>query len=390
MKTGRIQAVRQIIALALVLVSGGAVQAEPEPKVTSPPFTTPSGTTSEVSDPEIAYPIVFNSTAELEELGLSLDWPPSEIDTELKAPRFPNGCYLYRGQDRDHVVSVSDDFLAVYRAIGFSRESLCMALVSEARFDPETGERLPTFVLRDDDVLDRHLDELNPDAMTPEVLENYVPSQFATKGAFKAAIQMLKDRKFSGFDEDQLSVLVPATHHTYELPLRVPPCFKNGTPFLDCNWRYGLKSGRKLSSKAPRKYREAGQRVDQQIKAYIASGTGQRPYEHGDPYGQDTPAVKSYLPIDRLVRGREPGVTATWPHVLTLDIPDDDVEWAEPVAWYAASSAFPRGYGYALYAWSGYAETGGPAVSAGGLKMAFDGTRTSSLVKLARLKKILK
>lgn len=390
MKTGGMQGLLYGVALAVILATGGTGQAEPEPKVNSPAVTTPSGALRDAGDTEIDYPVVFNSTAELEDLGLSLDWPPSEIDTELKAPRFPNGCYLYRGQDRDHVISVSDDFLAAYRAIGFSRESLCMALVSEARFDPETGERLPTYVLRDDSVLDRHLDNLNPDAMTPEVLGNYVPPIFATKRALKAAIKRLKARSFSGLDETQLSVLVPATHHTYELPLRVPPCFKNGTPFLDCNWRFGLKSGRKLSARAPAKYREAGERVDQQIKAYIASGTGQRPYEDGDPYGQDTPAVKSYLPIDRLVRMREPGVDATWPHVLMLDIPEDDIEWADPVAWYAASSAFPSGYGYALYAWSAYAESGGPAVSAAGLKMAFDGTRTSSLVKLARLKKILK
>ncbi len=352
-------------------------------------LVTVSNGPASADDPVITYPVVFNSTAELEELGLSLDWPPSEIDTELKAPRFANGCYLYRGQDRDHVVSVSDDFLAAYRAIGFSRESLCMALVSEARFDPETGDRLPTFVLRDDSVLDRHLDDLNPDAMTPEVLGNYVPPIFATKSTFKAAIKRLKARTFSGLDETQLSVLVPASHHTFELPLRVPPCFKNGTPFLDCNWRFGLKSGRKLSARAPIKYREVGDALDKAIKAHMTTGDGKSPYEPDDPYFKPSPAVQKYLHIERLFADSlEPGVSFN-ANQLVLNLPETLSDWAGPAAWYAKSPNLPRGYGYALYAWSAYAESGGPAVSAAGLRMAFDATRRATHSKLVSLKSIV-
>jgi hypothetical protein len=343
----------------------------------------------DLAGPEIKFPIVFTAKTDLEDLGLSLDWPPPLVDEVWRAPRFPNGCYLYRGQDRDHLISISSEFLDLYKAKGFSRESLCMALVSEARFNPETGARLATYVLRDDQVLEKHLNWLIRDGMNPDELSNYVPSLFNSKSALQDAIKRVQRRDFHGLTDDQASVLVPEEHHTFELPLQVPDCFKNGTPFLDCNWKYGLKSGKKLSGQAPKRYREVGELLDKQIKAYIASGQGERPYDALDPYFKDSARNGTYLLIERLVAVPEPDVNTVSPSRLLLDVPEEMVEWAAPVAWYATSPSLPRGYGYALYAWSSYAEQGGPAVSVTTLRAAFDSDKRSSLITPARLQKIL-
>jgi hypothetical protein len=349
-------------------------------------------------EPAIDYPVVFTSNSELEGLGLSLDWPPPKLIDALKLPRFPNGCYLYRGRDRDHLISMSDEFLARHIARGFSRESLCMALVSEARFDPETGQRLVTYVLRNDETLDRHLDSLSSDRISPQQLGDLVPGVFSSKVELAQAVAVVRKREFSALTDDQIAMLVPDGLHSFELPLEVPDCFKNGTPLLDCRWTYGLKSGRKLSAKAPTKYREAGELIAQQIQQHIASGAGQRPYATGDPYARDTPANRSYTTIDRLVRTAAHGTPDTWPYVLTLNVPDDTAEWCEPVAWYATSPALPRGYGYALFAWSAYSDnvwsvsedSRGPAVSVASLRTAFDPTKRATHSKLIRVKAALR
>lgn len=350
-----------------------------------------SATSSAAEETEIAYPIVFTRVADLEQLGLSLDWPPPERSESAlpRTPHFKNGCYLYYGQDRDHLISVSDAFLDRYKARGFSRESLCLGLISEARFDPETGRRLPTYVLRDDAELDRHLERLDPARMSPEDLANYVPAFFKTRRSFEHAIEQLKRREFGNLSDDQVSILVPPTHHTYELPLKLPDCFKNGTPMLDCTWTYGLKSGRKLSAQAPRRYREAGEIADRILKAYIASGQGRRPYDPADATYQEAVAKRTYLLIDRLVAVPEPEVKHDQPWIVELPVSSDLAEWATPVAWYVTSPALPRGYGYALYAWSAFAESGGPAVSAAGLLTAFDGRLSSTRISPGRLIKVL-
>ena len=340
------------------------------------------------AEPAIEYPIVFTDNSRLEDLGLSLDWPPATSDI-VRPPHFKNGCYLYRGQDREHLISISDEFLARYKAKGFSRESLCLALVSEARFDPETGIRLPTYVLRNDAVLEKWLEELDPGKMTAEELANFVPGLFASKAAFQKAINRAKQRHFSGLDMDQTSALVPAGHHTYELPLKVPDCFRNGTPYLDCNWKYGLKSGKKLSEQAPKRYLEVGELLDQQLKVRIATGKGHSPYEPGDPYYKDSLSNGTYLLIDGLVEVTEPGVDWVAPSAHIFEVPERLLGWAESIAWFATSSSFPRGYGYALYAWSAFAEKGGPAVSLVTLRAAFDGEKRSSRISKASLNKIL-
>ncbi len=339
------------------------------------------------ADPAPQFPIVFTDMADLQALGLSLDWPPPMSDIQsgaakpLNPPKFANTCYWYAGPHTQYILSLSDEFLAGYTAKGFSRESLCMALVSEARFDPETGARLPTYVYRDDRVLTAHLADLNPTKLTEERRGWLMPGTFANDADLEAAITRVGNGDLSGLTDEQASALIPDDHATVELPLKVPACFKNGAPLLDCNWKYGLKTGKKLSKQAPLRYREVGEALDIQINADIARGTGTRLYTHSHS------SHETYLLMDRFVTAIHNFADDPNDSALFLVVSEPLMEWAGPVAWYAASPALPRGYGYALYAYAEGFGDGGVTVSS--LLATFDGGRSSSKFNPARLKALL-
>ena len=91
---------------------------------------------------ELRYPLSL-SVGELSDrfgIGLAMG------DEADRPPAFPHVCYGYGGVAVYHL-SVSQVFLARYLGRGFTRESLCLALVSGVRFDPDTGRRLPTYVV---------------------------------------------------------------------------------------------------------------------------------------------------------------------------------------------------------------------------------------------------
>lgn len=95
---------------------------------------------------------------------------------------FPNRCptkiydYGSKSFSERYRLSISDAMINHFKARGFSLEALCMALLSPIRFDSDTGKQLSL-----------------------------------------ASI------------EDENGML---------MPLNVPDCFKNGTPFLDCTLNY--------------------------------------------------------------------------------------------------------------------------------------------------------
>ena len=73
---------------------------------------------------------------------------------------FETGCYHF-GEGGAVNISISAELLAYYVQQGFSRRSLCMALISAIRFDPETGRRLATYVvIYDLKELRRHPDDM--------------------------------------------------------------------------------------------------------------------------------------------------------------------------------------------------------------------------------------
>jgi hypothetical protein len=159
------------------------------------------------------YPLVFDKAKVLRTLGLVVR--PYTSDAE-DTQAFPTRCYYYG--DGSYDISLSDDLLARFKVRGFSRRSLCMALVSEMRFDPETGQRLPTYIVANVESLSQ---------------PGYVPG---------------------------------AGELTAELPLDVQDCFKNGTPYADCRIQYDPMTGRKLTARQTQAYKQAGAALDKKLR----------------------------------------------------------------------------------------------------------------------------
>lgn len=290
---------------------------------------------SATAQDQVRFPVVFESSAQMRPLGISIK--TYEGDGAAKPP-LKNTCYHYGEASTVYLISYSDEFLERYRRRGFSRESLCLALVSQTRFDPETGKRLPTYVL----VHPKHLEA-------------------ALKG---------KDRaRLTKADLDMLSERGVMTD---ELPLIVPDCFKNGTPFLDCNMRFGPTTGVPVRAVTRKRFRDFGEAYDRQVVDAIKSGKELNAADAGD--------VAPYLPIagywglGELYEGQPKSVM----------VPDAIWEGGAPfpLTWTVLSPNLPRGYGYALHA------TGelGPGVSTGALRSVLGEKRsqvsTSSLRRM--------
>lgn len=283
----------------------------------------------------VEYPIVFNGSAGLIELGLSLSIP----DDKTK-PAFANTCYKYGGEASTvYLLSISDPFLARWTKRGFTRESLCLALVSEARFDPETGKRLPTYIVRHEDRIKAEFKGRDPTKLT--------------------------NREIDALTESGLM--------TAELPLAVPNCFKNGTPYFDCTWSYGMKSGRKLPQATVDLMRRFGKELDQFARDAIANGK-----DIGGLFSED---AAPFLPITGywgqgpIYSGQpEALIPKSWATTSLIDF-----------RWAVIAPAFPRGYGYALNA------TGelGPGISVQALRDGLDGRRLSSRISASKLRQLL-
>ncbi|WP_262047308.1 hypothetical protein [Bradyrhizobium sp. Bra78] len=121
----------------------------------------------EVAAQESKLALIRMAPAELAAHGISV--------RELRTPPFPNSCQV-AGNPR---LSVSNEFLAHFKARGFSLESLCLGISSHIHFDPETGRQLPLV----------HLPEL-------------------------------------------------ARSRSANIPLNLPDCFRNAVPYLECNVKY--------------------------------------------------------------------------------------------------------------------------------------------------------
>src|SRR5262249_36424594 len=127
------------------------------------------------------YPVDITSGEELLKLGIGyLEFPN----------KFPNKCF----SNINNTFSVSIELFAGFKWLGFTVESVCLGLLSQTRYDPETGRRLPSYIHVDTEELARELRE-DP------------------------------ARKNPNFGIGSISE---------EAPLDLPDCFKNGTPYIDC------------------------------------------------------------------------------------------------------------------------------------------------------------
>src|SRR5262249_50017949 len=156
------------------------------------------------------YPVIFKSHDEVRRLGIG--WL-----------EFPNKCFARI----NHTMSISNEFFARYKSRGFSLESLCLGLLGETRYDPETGRRLPTYI---------YVDMQN---LASELRED--PAR--------------KDPAFG------------AASTSNEMPLDLPDCFKNGTPYKDCVFRFGRKTGKALTAAETATYAELGAALDKWTRA---------------------------------------------------------------------------------------------------------------------------
>jgi hypothetical protein len=219
---------------------------------------------------------------------------------------FNNKCYAYG--DGGFLISISDEFLSRFVSKGFTVESTCLGLISETHYDPESGDRLATYMIVD-----------------------------------PVAIKQRSDEPGAG---------------TEELPLELPACFKNANPYTDCVFRYGRKTGKKLSSEETEIYRKLGAAIE----PILAKA---KP----DPSSSE-----------EFVAASEGGPTG-YRHHAGYGLPYDGPQLDEKLARYSSlsiwirSSKLPRGYGYALDADGG----AGPSLSAAAMDAAIGGLSKSQI-----------
>jgi hypothetical protein len=155
------------------------------------------------------FPLIFYPPDAEAQLGLVLDGGKK---------RFETGCYQF-GEGGTVNISISAELLAYYVQQGFSRRSLCMALISAIRFDPETGRRLATYVV-------------------------------------VYGLRALR-KPLNGMDS-----VSP------ELPLAIPSCFARALPYSDCTWNFDAFTGKRLSLTLTRRFKAFGQKLEDAIGAF--------------------------------------------------------------------------------------------------------------------------
>jgi hypothetical protein len=156
--------------------------------------------TSAQPSSRIEFPVVFTSYDQLAQYGLAM------LKNSSKPPPSFHYCYDY-GAGGD-LIAISHERLIRYRTGGYTLNSLCLGLISESKFDPETGERLPTFIV-------------------------------STKGI------------------------------TQEHPLELPSCYQRALPFSDCTFNFDRLTGKRLTVDEKSKVREIGRGIDDAMVAAI-------------------------------------------------------------------------------------------------------------------------
>jgi hypothetical protein len=267
-------------------------------------------------------PIIISSKSQFEQLGISLLSP------------LPNRCYHY-GEGGDFI-SISKSLLAFYESQGFSLSSACMALISGIRFNPETGQRLATYIWAN-----------------PKLFTNGRP-----------------DRRFwtNGFPTDPGDI-------SDELPISLPRCFARGLPFSDCVWRYDVLTGERMSANDTAKHAEVGRRAER-----FLSGPRARQLFDVSPPDED-----GFIMSSGRNWNEEDGDDDWRPPWRGIHFAYTGGEM-DLAMFYDLSSEFPKGYGYALL----YVNDGGagPDVSPEAVKAAIEGQRRPQQINLDRLREI--
>jgi hypothetical protein len=311
---------------------------------------TPLSMTARAQTKSPNFPIVIAKSERLADAGIKVAW---NSGPDFK--HYANRCYHYG--EGGLSLSVSDELLARYKAKGFSLNSLCMGLVSEVRFDPETGKRLPTYMLVD-----------------------AVALKAATKGR---DVRKLTAKQLEACCSEPGLM-------TEELPLIVPACFKNGTPYSDCDWRYGIKTGVKVRDETRQNFARLGREIERIMglaireklvcisemgAACIAERYDEIPRANGEQnvYGNAL-APESYA-MSPILDGQTRADLRTGENLIKLS----------KAMFVDISKTFPKGFGYALFA-DGAA---GPSVSAAVIKVALGDGEPETQISTARLQALM-
>jgi hypothetical protein len=293
------------------------------------------------------YPLVFSNAKHVADVGIGRYDVVSMGALKPDGFDWTNNCY---GQS-DSVIAVSDALLASYKAKGFTLQSLCMGLMSSIRFHPETGKRLASYVIIDDVAragLLKALKGRDPAKMTAKQLEDCC-------GEWTSSID----------DEER--------------PIAIPTCFKNGTPYLDCAWRYGVKTGVKIAPDSTERFRAYGRAIDAAMQRALKGELKPCRAKSEDaingywpchaPVEKDAQGMQRYDhdQIRRLVETYVLGANALKALSRSTDATFVDI-----------SPALPRGYGYALHALSGEG-LGAPGVSSAVMLAVFGGEPVSQI-----------
>ena len=172
-------------------------------------------------------PQVVGSHAQLRALGLEVG---EGFGPESGAKQLSNTCPRFGG-DGMYNLSFSNEFMARYTARGFTKLALCAAVASGIRYDPETGRPLRSVILADFDKVRRHQEE--------------------------------------------------AGTVTDPLPLEIPDCFKRARPLADCDVRYDMLTGKRVSSRDVQRMARTPDEGEGGIIAIKLSGGGYVLYNDG-------------------------------------------------------------------------------------------------------------
>jgi hypothetical protein len=223
------------------------------------------------------FPLIIDSS-KLRQAGIAFGF--GNVEKPLK-----NKCYHY-GMG-GHTISTSDEFYGRFKQRGFLVEAMCLGLVSNTHYDPETGRRLPTYMV----------------VFREQFNENM--------------------RRYGKVVD--LGVV------SDELPLDLPDCFKNANPYTDCRFRFGRITGKTLMAAQTDAYKRLGAAIDNATEAKIRDIPPTEEF-----YGQEGPEGFRRMTGYILPLSETNGA-----------IPEDLKQYSSATFW-IRSTSFLRGYGYAL------------------------------------------